>query len=74
MGEIAALLQEAEAPVLSVHANRDVAACLCTGQEEDVNRAHRLIRETLCLAEALMRLCASFISGIPGRNSSISQW
>lgn len=31
IAEIAAVLQEAEVPVLSVHANRDVGACLCTG-------------------------------------------
>ncbi|NIQ77211.1 MAG: hypothetical protein GTN93_03730 [Anaerolineae bacterium] len=53
IAEIAALLQEAELPVLSVHANRDVGACLCTGLEEDVQRGRRLIHEALSLAQAV---------------------
>lgn len=49
--EIATLLQEAELPILSVHANRDVGICLCSDQEQDINKGKRLIHESLYLAE-----------------------
>ena len=49
--EIATLLQEAGLPILSVHANRDVGICLCSDQEQDINKGKRLIHESLFLAE-----------------------
>ena len=49
--EIATLLQETRLPILSVHANRDVGICLCSGQEDDLNTGKRLIHEALYLAE-----------------------
>lgn len=49
--EMATLLQEAGLPILSVHANRDVGICLCSDQEQDINKGKRLIHESLFLAE-----------------------
>ena len=49
--EIATLLQEAGLPILSVHANRDVGICLCSDQEQSINKGKRLIHESLLLAE-----------------------
>lgn len=50
---IAAHLKEAAAPVLSVHANRDVGICLCAGHEQDIARGRLLIHESLWLAHAV---------------------
>lgn len=49
--EIAAVLQEAALPILSVHANRDVGVCLCSGGQRDLRRGQQLIHESLSLAE-----------------------
>ena len=49
--EIAASLQETGLPILSVHANRDVGICLCSGQEDDLDTGKRLLHEALYLAE-----------------------
>ena len=49
--EIAALLQDAALPILSVHANRDVGICLCAGDEDEINAGKRLMHESLYLAE-----------------------
>jgi hypothetical protein len=49
--EIATLLQKAGLPILSVHANRDVGICLCSAQEQDINKGKRLIHESLFLAD-----------------------
>jgi hypothetical protein len=49
--EIASFLQEAGLPILSVHANRDVGICLCSDQEQELNKGKRLIHESLHLAE-----------------------
>jgi len=49
--EIAALLQEAGLPILSVHANRDVGICLCSGREQDISKGKKLIHESLSLAD-----------------------
>jgi sugar phosphate isomerase/epimerase len=51
MDQIATLLRATGLPVLSVHANRDVGICLCSGQPEEVDAGRRLIRESLSLAE-----------------------
>lgn len=51
IAEIAALLQETGLPILSVHANRDVGVCLCSDQEDGINRGQRLVHESLSLAE-----------------------
>jgi len=51
--EIATLLQEAGLPILSVHANRDVGICLCSDQEQDINKGKRLVHESLLLAEKI---------------------
>jgi hypothetical protein len=49
--EIASALQDTGLPILSVHANRDVGICLCSGEAHDLNRGKKLIRESLFLAE-----------------------
>jgi sugar phosphate isomerase/epimerase len=48
--QIATLLRATGLPVLSVHANRDVGICLCSGQPEEVDAGRRLIRESLSFA------------------------
>jgi sugar phosphate isomerase/epimerase len=49
--QIAALLGATGLPIHSVHANRDVGVCLCSGQPEEVDEGRRLIHESLSLAE-----------------------
>jgi len=49
--QIAVMLQDEGLPILSVHANRDVGICLCSGQSEDIITGKRLISETFSLAE-----------------------
>ncbi len=49
--QIATLLRATGLPVLSVHANRDVGICLCSGQPEETDAGRRLIRESLSLAK-----------------------
>ncbi|MBU0705577.1 MAG: hypothetical protein KKC18_17165, partial [Chloroflexi bacterium] len=49
--EIVASVQKTGLPILSVHANRDVGICLCSGQEDDSDTGKRLIHEALYLAE-----------------------
>lgn len=51
LDDIAALLRESDVPILSVHANRDVGICLCSGQPDDIGRGRQLIDEALSLAE-----------------------
>ena len=51
VGEIASLLRDADLPILSVHANRDVGICLCSGSEPDIASGRMLIYESLSLAE-----------------------
>jgi hypothetical protein len=51
--ELASLLRAAGMPILSVHANRDVGNCLCTGDERDLARGKALIHASLSLAEKL---------------------
>lgn len=49
--EIAFFLREAKLPVLSIHANRDVGACLCSGNKQEVEEGKNLICESLFLAQ-----------------------
>ncbi|MBN1976409.1 MAG: hypothetical protein JW918_03310 [Anaerolineae bacterium] len=49
--QIATLLAATGLPVHSVHANRDVGVCLCSGQPEEIDVGRRLIHESLSLAE-----------------------
>jgi hypothetical protein len=51
MDQIATLLGATGLPVHSVHANRDVGICLCSGQPEEIAVGRRLIHESLLLAE-----------------------
>ena len=51
VAQLAATLTESGLPVLSIHANRDVGMCLCSGQPEDIARGRQLIHESLWLAE-----------------------
>lgn len=51
VAQLAATLTESGLPVLSIHANRDVGVCLCSGQPEDIARGRQLIHESLWLAE-----------------------
>jgi len=51
--EIAAWLRQGGLPILSIHANRDVGICLCSGNERDLRRGQQLIHEALSLAEKL---------------------
>jgi hypothetical protein len=49
--ELGSLLRATGLPIRSVHANRDVGICLCSGDEQDLLRGQRLIHESLSLAE-----------------------
>jgi hypothetical protein len=49
--ELATLLRATGLPIQSVHANRDVGICLCSGDEQDMIRGKRLIHESLLLAQ-----------------------
>jgi len=49
--QLAASLQQTGLPILSVHANRDVGICLCSGQKQEINRGKELIHESLSLAD-----------------------
>ncbi len=49
--ELAAALREAGMPILSVHANRDVGICLCTGERAAIERGRQLIHQSLRLAQ-----------------------
>jgi sugar phosphate isomerase/epimerase len=49
--QIAAALQASGLPLLSVHANRDVGICLCSGQPELIAEGRQLMHESLALAE-----------------------
>ncbi len=51
--EIAARLQEAKLPILSVHANRDVGICLCSNDPDSIARGKRLAYESFQLAERI---------------------
>jgi hypothetical protein len=48
---LASLLQATGLPIHSIHANRDVGICLCSGDAQDTIRGQRLIEESLFLAE-----------------------
>ena len=49
--ELANLLQAAGLPIQSVHANRDIGICLCSGDEQDMRRGQSLMHQSLSLAE-----------------------
>jgi hypothetical protein len=49
--ELADHLRAAGLPILSVHANRDVGICLCSGDRQDLIRGTTLIHESLSLAQ-----------------------
>jgi hypothetical protein len=51
--KLASLLRATSLPIQSVHANRDVGICLCSGDAQDLSRGKRLIHESLSLAEAV---------------------
>lgn len=51
--EIADHLTTAGLPILSVHANRDVGICLCSGEPEEIEQGEVLIHEALHLTERL---------------------
>jgi len=48
--EIASMLEKTRPPILSIHANRDVGICLCSGDAHEIKEGKRLIRESLYLA------------------------
>jgi hypothetical protein len=48
---LASLLRATGLPIYSIHANRDVGICLCSGDEKDLIRGRRLMHESLSLAE-----------------------
>ena len=49
--ELAGLLKGISLPIRSIHANRDVGICLCSGDEQEMTRGQRLIHDSLSLAE-----------------------
>jgi hypothetical protein len=49
--ELARQLCATGLPILSVHANRDVGICLCSGDRQEVEQGKRLVHEALALAE-----------------------
>jgi hypothetical protein len=49
--ELAGILRATNLPIQSVHANRDVGICLCSGSRQEVIRGQRLIHEALSLAD-----------------------
>lgn len=49
--EVAFSLREVNLPILSIHANRDVGVCLCSGDEQEVEEGKKLIHESLFLAQ-----------------------
>jgi sugar phosphate isomerase/epimerase len=49
--EVAVRLQDTGLPVLSVHANRDVGLCLCSGETQEIDRGKSLVHEALLLAQ-----------------------
>jgi SAM-dependent methyltransferase len=51
--ELASLLRATGLPIQSVHANRDVGICLCSGDKQDMIWGKRLIHESLSLAETV---------------------
>ena len=51
--ELSGHLREAGLPVLSVHAERDVGICLCSGDRQEVERDRLLIHQALSLAEGV---------------------
>jgi len=57
---LGALLKESSVPILSIHANRDVGICLCSGDLELVSRGIRLLHDTLSLAESVGAKMAVF--------------
>ena len=44
-------LLESKLPILSVHANRDVGICLCSGNRSGIQRGKQLIHDSLRLAQ-----------------------
>lgn len=56
--ELAGLLRATGLPIYSIHANRDVGICLCSGDEQEIIQGQRLIHESLSLADAVgARVC-----------------
>jgi sugar phosphate isomerase/epimerase len=56
--ELARQLVASGLPILSVHANRDVGICLCSGDRQEVEHGKRLTHEALALAERVgARVC-----------------
>jgi sugar phosphate isomerase/epimerase len=51
--EIVKLVKKAEMPILSVHASRDVGNYLCTERQKDHQKAKRIMRDALLVAEEL---------------------
>lgn len=49
--KVASLLRETQLPILSIHANRDVGACLCSDRKQEIQRGKTLIHESLWLAQ-----------------------
>jgi hypothetical protein len=49
--ELGSLLRATGLPIYSIHANRDVGICLCSGHTQDLIQGQTLIRDSLSLAE-----------------------
>ncbi len=49
--EVAAALREAGAPILSIHAKRDIGIYLCSDDQAEIDRGRRLLHEALWLTE-----------------------
>jgi hypothetical protein len=58
VSRLATLIEKAEVPVFSIHANRDIGMLLCSGQPELVDRGRTLIEQALALARRVKaRVC-----------------
>ena len=53
ISELAEILNQAQLPILSVHANRDVGICLCSEARKEFQHGERLVHDSLQLAEAV---------------------
>ena len=49
--EIAAILCANKVPILSIHANRDVGAYVCSDEQADINYGKQLVQESLALTQ-----------------------
>ncbi|MBD3407725.1 MAG: hypothetical protein GF411_16525 [Candidatus Lokiarchaeota archaeon] len=51
--EIADVLKEANLPILSIHANRDVGICLCSNDDTEIELGKNMVNDSFYLAESV---------------------